>query len=191
MEIENKSADVSNLVIRSYRNDPKAQMLLYRMFSNAMFHTCVRIVGDKFLAEDIMQEAFLAAFAKIKECRTPEYFGSWLKRIVVNKAIDEVRKKKFQFASLDDALPIADEPSELITEELAEQEKLVAHVKNAIKLLPEGYRIVLVLKLFEDYEYSEIAKELALAESSVRSQFVRGKQKLIEIIEKLKKESHD
>lgn len=190
MEIEDKGANVSNLVIRSYQKDQKAQMLLYRMFSNAMFHTCVRIVGDKFLAEDIMQEAFLTAFDKIKECRTPEYFGSWLKRIVVNRSIDEVRKKKFQFSSLDDTLPIADEQYELKYDEIMEQEKLIAHIKNAIKLLPEGYRIVLALKLFEDYEYSEIAKELGLAESSVRSQYVRGKQKLIEIIEKLKKESH-
>lgn len=165
-------------------------MQLYSMFSQRMFNTSLRIVGDRYLAEDVMQEAFLTAFDKIKDCKTPEYFGSWLKRIVVNKSIDEIRKKKVSLVPIEDSMLPAEEPEDKLEPEMNE-EKLIEYIKRAMNALPDGYRIVLTLKLMEDFDYSEIAKELDLAESSVRSQYVRGRQKLVEIIENLKKKDHD
>ena len=191
MDIEGKGSAISQIVEQCCRNNPKAQMQLYRMFAQSMFNTSLRIVGDRLLAEDVMQESFLTAFEKIKDCKTPAYFGSWLKRIVVNRSIDEIRKKKINFSSLDESFSIADDSIELQIDEEIEQAKLLDYIKKAIDMLPDGYRIVLTLKLIEDYDYSHIAKELVLAESSVRSQYVRGRQKLLEIIENLKKENHD
>lgn len=191
MEIEDKGSLIEKLVEQCVRNNSKAQMQLYRMFSQSMYNTSLRIVGDRLLAEDVMQEAFLSAFEKIKDCKTPEYFGSWLKRIVVNRSIDEIRKKKVSLIPLEDSFTATDETAEHKMEEDAEQEQLLEYIKKAITLLPEGYRIVLTLKLLEDYDYSTIAKELDLAESSVRSQFVRGRQKLIEIIETLKRKGNE
>lgn len=162
-------------------------MQLYRMFSHSMFNTSFRIVRDRLLAEDVVQEAFLTAFERIKECRTPAHFGSWIKRIVINRSIDEIRKKKINFSYLDESLPVPDNNAEYNFEEENSEERLLEHVKKALDMLPQGYRIVLILRLMENYEYSEIAKELALAESSVRSQYVRGRQKLLELIETLKK----
>ncbi len=188
MGIEEKGSAISSIVEQCCKNNSKAQMQLYRMFSQRMFIVSLRIVGDRLLAEDVMQESFIIAFEKIKECKTPEYFGSWLKRIVINRSIDEVRKRKIIFSSLDESLPIVDESPENQSESELEQSILLEYVKKAISMLPDGYRIVLILKLMEDYDYSIIAKELGLAESSVRSQYVRGRQKLLEIIEKLKKE---
>lgn len=187
MEIEDKGSAISGIVEQCARNNSKAQMQLYRMFSKSMFNTSLRIVGDKLLAEDVMQEAFLSAFEKIRECKNPEHFGSWLKRIVINRSIDEIRKKKISLIPLEETIPIADENPDNKPEEEMEQEKLIEYVKKAIALLPEGYRIVLTLKLLEDFDYAAIAKELDLAESTVRSQYVRGRQRLLEIIEKLRK----
>jgi RNA polymerase sigma-70 factor (ECF subfamily) len=187
MNIEEKGIVVSELVEQCYRNNTKAYMQLYNMYAQTMFNASLRILNDKFLAEDIMQEAFLTAFEKIKECKTPEYFGSWLKRIVINRSIDELRRKKLKFNSLDETYPIAEEPAEIAIEEEKEHLKLLEYVKQGIKLLPDGYRIILVLRLIEDYEYKSIAQELGIAESSVRSQYVRGRQKLLEIIENIKK----
>ncbi len=191
MEVEDKSSVLSKIVEQCRRNNSKAQMQLYRMFSQSMFNTSLRIVGNKNLAEDVMQEAFLAAFEKIKDCKTPEHFGSWLKRIVVNRSIDEIRKKRISLIPLEETLPLADDGQEYKPEEEMEQEKLLEYIRKAITLLPDGYRIVLTLKLLEDYDYSTIAKEMDLAESTVRSQFVRGRQKLLEIIENLKKTKNE
>lgn len=190
MDIEEKGSAISKIVEQCCKNNSKAQMQLYRLFSQNMFNASLRIVGDRLLAEDVMQESFLTAFEKIKDCKTPEHFGSWLKRIVINRSIDEIRKKKMNFISLDESVPLADNSEEFLIEEELEETKLLEYIKKAIIMLPEGYRIVLTLKLMEDYDYSTIAKELGLAESSVRSQYVRGRQKLLEIIENLKKERH-
>lgn len=187
MEVEDKGSTLSKIVEQCRRNSSKAQMQLYRMFSQSMFNTSLRIVGNKPLAEDVMQESFLSAFEKINDCKTPEHFGSWLKRIVVNRSIDEIRKKRISLIPLEETLPLADDSSEHIPEDEIEQEKLLEYIKRAISLLPDGYRIVLTLKLMEDYDYSTIAKEMDLAESTVRSQFVRGRHKLLEIIENMKK----
>lgn len=191
MEVEDKGSVLSKIVEQCRRNNSKAQMQLYRMFSQSMFNTSLRIVGNKNLAEDVMQEAFLAAFEKIKDCKTPEHFGSWLKRIVVNRSIDEIRKKRISLIPLEETLPLADDAQEYKPEEDMEKEKLLEYIRKAITLLPDGYRIVLTLKLLEDYDYSTIAKEMDLAESTVRSQFVRGRQKLLEIIENLKKTKNE
>ncbi len=191
MEIEDKVFVLTKLVEQCSRNNAKAQMQLYRMFSQSMYNTSLRITGNKNLAEDVMQEAFLSAFEKIKNCKTPEHFGSWLKRIVINRSIDEIRKKRISLIPLEETLPLADDSPEYNPEEEMEQEKLLEYIKKAITLLPDGYRIVLTLKLLEDYDYSTIAKDLDLAESTVRSQFVRGRQKLLEIIENLKKEQNE
>jgi RNA polymerase sigma-70 factor (ECF subfamily) len=191
MEIEDKVLVLTKLVEQCSRNNAKAQMQLYRMFSQSMYNTSLRIVGNKTLAEDVMQEAFLSAFEKIKNCKTPEHFGSWLKRIVINRSIDEIRKKRISLIPLEETYPLADDSPEYQPEEEMEQEKLLEYIKKAITLLPDGYRIVLTLKLLEDYDYSTIAKEMDLAESTVRSQFVRGRQKLLEVIENLKKNQNE
>lgn len=191
MKIEERGSVILRLVEQCYRNNQKAQMQLYKLYAHNMFNISLRIVGDRFMAEDIMQEAFMTAFEKIKECKTPEYFGSWLKRIVVNRSIDELRKNKLKFSSLDENLPVADETAEIKIDEETEQTKLLSYIKKGITLLPDGYRIILVLKLIEEYDYREISSELGIAESSVRSQYVRGRQKLLEIIEKMKTEEND
>lgn len=188
MEIEDRGSGIAELVEQCSRNNPKAQMQLYRMFSYSMFNISFRIVRDRLLAEDVMQESFLTAFERIKECRTPGSFGSWIKRIVINRSIDELRKKKINLGYLDESLPVPDETVEYNPEDESDQAKLLEQVKKAMGMLPDGYRIVLILRLLENYEYSEIAKELGLAESSVRSQYVRGRQKLLEIVETLKKQ---
>ena len=83
------------------RGDQKAQFEVYRLYHVAMYNTSLRIVGDPDDAEDVMQEAFLKAFAKLKTYRGEVSFGAWLKRIVINKALDFLRVKKDQI-SLDE-----------------------------------------------------------------------------------------
>ncbi len=83
------------------RGDQTAQFEIYRLYHVAMYNTALRITGDPDDAEDIMQEAFLKAFTKLNTFRGEVSFGSWLKRIVVNQALDFLRLKR-EKVSLDD-----------------------------------------------------------------------------------------
>ncbi|MGE0078267.1 MAG: RNA polymerase sigma factor [Bacteroidales bacterium] len=173
----------SELIELCRHGDTKAQFEIYNLYSRAMYNVSCRILPDRMEAEDAMQEAFFKAFDKIHTFRNEVAFGAWLKRIVVNTSIDYLKKKKLQFASIDDVKSIADfqnDSDDFLPESVEE-------VTLAMNQLPEGYRVVLSLHLVEGYEYEEIAEMLGIGQSSVRSQFTRARQKLIELLKQSNK----
>ena len=168
-----------DLVEASKKGDQKAQFELYRLYYAAMYNTTLRIVGDSDDAEDVMQEAFLKAFTKLDSYRGEVSFGAWLKRIVINKALDFLRLKKEQI-SLEDAGEVGnleDEPDDSL-----EREYQAETIKKAIYQLPEGYRIVLSLFLLEGYDHQEISGILNISNATSRTQYHRAKKKLIELL---------
>ncbi len=168
------------------RGDRKAQFEIYRLYHAAMYNTALRIVGDPDDAEDVMQEAFLKAFAKIRTYRGEVSFGAWLKKIVVNKSLDFLRLRKDQL-SLDEIgeLPLAEEePPDPMQAETA---PVVEEIREAIGMLPEGYRIVLSLILLEGYDHEEVSEILRISNATSRTQYHRAKRKLQELIEQNRK----
>jgi len=147
-----------------------------------MLNIAFRIVGDIAEAEDVLQESFLDAFNKVKDFRQETTFGLWLKQIVVNRSINLLRKRKMDWVELEDG------QLENIPDEEAEDEDetiyKVAIVKDAMKQLPEGYRVVLSLYLLEGYDHEEIGQILNISENTSRTQFLRAKRKLTEILKK-------
>ena len=169
------------------RGDQKAQFEIYRLYNAAMYNTTLRIVRDPDDAEDVMQEAFLKAFIKLKTYRGEVSFGAWLKRIVVNKALDFLRLKREQIS--------IDQVGELeeATDEVSEHIDLAYEaetIKKAIYALPEGYRIVLSLILLEGYDHEEVSGILNISNATSRTQYHRAKKKLIELLKNTKKD-HD
>jgi RNA polymerase sigma factor (sigma-70 family) len=167
------------------RGDRKAQFEIYRLYHAAMYNTALRIVGDPDDAEDVMQEAFLKAFVKIRTYRGEVSFGAWLKKIVVNKSLDFLRLRKNQL-SLEEVGEI-----ELTEEEPSEPQETVPRVeeiREAIRMLPEGYRIVLSLILLEGYDHEEVSEILQISNATSRTQFHRAKRKLQELIELKRKD---
>jgi RNA polymerase sigma-70 factor (ECF subfamily) len=143
-----------------------------------MYNTSLRIVNDSMEAEDIMQESFLSAFEKIDTYSGTVSFGAWLKKIVINRSLDVLGKKKAIFEDIDFHIGIRDDSQEdLIRKE--EVDIMVEEVKEAINRLPDGYRIILSLYLLEGYDHDEIAEILKISSSTSRSQLSRAKQKLI------------
>ncbi|MEA3462388.1 MAG: RNA polymerase sigma factor [Bacteroidota bacterium] len=170
-----------DLVEACKKGDRKAQFELYRLYHVAMYNTSLRIVGDSDDAEDVMQEAFLKAFTKLESYRGEVSFGAWLKRIVINKALDFLRLKKEQI-SLEDAGDIGE-----MVEESSGQvdvEYRAEAIKNAIYGLPEGYRIVLSLILLEGYDHDEVSSILNISNATSRTQYHRAKKKLIELLKR-------
>lgn len=173
----------SGLVAECRQGNKKAQFELYRLYSKSMFNTAVRIVNHADEAADILQEAFLDAFLRIADFRQETTFGLWIKRIVINKAISHLRKKKIEWISLEDEQlnNVAAEEDEDQDEELQLQAE---QIKKAMQLLPDGYRIVLSLYLLEGYDHEEISHILHISENTSRTQFLRAKRKLIDILKK-------
>lgn len=171
------------LVERCKQGDRKAQYELYRLYARAMYNVCVRILNHDVEAEDALQDAFVDAFTHIHQFRQQSTFGAWLKQIVVNKSISQLRSKKVQWVGLEE---IAEGEDPLDEKAVPEEEMNyeVERIRKAMTLLPEGYRVVVSLYLFEGYDHEEIGEILGVSETTSRTQYLRGKRKLQEILRK-------
>jgi RNA polymerase sigma factor (sigma-70 family) len=167
-----------NLLDECKAGDQKAQFQIYKLYYKAMYNTSLRIVSDTMEAEDVMQESFLAAFEKIDTYSGTVSFGAWLKKIVVNRSLDALNKRKAVFEDIESHAGIRDEGPEESTRN-EEIDVRVEAVKEAIEKLPDGYRVILSLYLLEGYDHDEIAEILKINSSTSRSQLSRAKQKLI------------
>ena len=171
-----------NLVVECKQGSKKACYELYKLYSKAMLNVAFRIVGNIAEAEDVLQEAFVDAFSKLKDFRQDTTFGLWLKQIVVNRSINLLRKRKLELVDLEG------EQIENIAGEEAEDDDetqyQAARVKEAMKDLPEGYRLVISLYLLEGYDHEEIGQILNISENTSRTQFLRAKRKLLEILQR-------
>lgn len=149
-----------------------------------MYNTSYRILKDEFEAEDIMQEAFLAAFTKIESYKGEVSFGAWLKKIVINKSLTQLKKNiKYREVKLELV------PTSETEEEKEEQENTFSHtsyhakeITQAIYNLKDNYRLVLTLNFIEGYDYEEIASILNYSNENVRTTISRAKKKLKEAL---------
>ena len=169
-----KSIEIHANLIKAARNgDQQSMYKLYKLYVQAMYNTCIRMVSNQYDAEDIIQESFINAFNSLDKFRGDSSFGSWLKRIVINKSITFLRKKKQEFADIDNLQIVADDNED---ENLPKIDPTKVH--ESIKTLPEKARVVLNLYLLEGYKHKEIAEILNIAESTSKSQYLRAKQLL-------------
>ena len=169
-----------DLVEKCKKGDTRSYERLYHQYAKAMFNTSLRIVNNASDAEDVLQEAFMDAFRFLGDFNYKSTFGAWLKRIVINKSINILRKHKADLIDIDKAA-VQELPNDDVLDEEQIQFK-VEKKKKAVTLLPNGYRTVLTLYLFEGYDQEEIAGIMRISESTVRTQYHRAKQKLLHII---------
>lgn len=172
--------NVDELIVRCRGGDRQAYYQLYRLYSRAMYNVGYRIVNNADEAQDVLQDAFISAFNSLDSYRGESAFGAWLKRIVVNKAINLVRRRRFERLPDHENFDVKEE---LAVDELEGYPFEVERVRKAIEQLPDGYRVVLSLYLLEGYDHGEIGEILGITESTSKSQFNRSKKKLKEILE--------
>lgn len=153
---------------------------LYHRYAKAMLNTSLRIVNNIPDAEDVLQESFLAAFNHLDDFDHSSAFGAWLKRIVINKSISLLRKRKMVIVAIDTTAVTEKEDEPSASEE--DIQYRVENIRRGIMQLPDGYRMVLSLALFEQCSYEEISGMLNITESTVRTQYHRGRQKLLQIL---------
>ncbi len=163
------------LIEECRQGSTRAQFRLYNQYSKAMYNLAYRILNNREDAEDILQEAFVDCFKNLNTFRFESTFGAWLKKITVNKCINQLKKKKIDL-TLCENLPvdIYEEDSEVIYD--------TTKIFKGIEKLPDGYRVILTLYLLEGYDHQEIAQILGITESTSKSQYSRAKDKLRSII---------
>jgi len=167
------------LVEHCKRGDNLAYKQLYQQYSRAMYNTCLRILNSEAEAEDVLQESFIDAFKNLGGFEYRTSFGGWLKQICVNRSIDQLKKRKINWVDIEKVGYDAGDELPIDETEIALK---VASVKKAIMKLPDGYRTVLNLYLLEGYDHEEIAEILDVAQSTTRTQFIRAKQKLLQLL---------
>lgn len=166
------------IILQAQSGDSSAHFKLYKLYHKAMYNVALRITGQEMDAEDALQEAFVSAFQHMDQYREDASFGAWLKRIVINKSLTLVkRRSKWEFT---------DETAEAAViyewDNIPATEMQVERIRRAVQLLPDGFRAVLSLYLFEGYDHAEIAEILDITVSTSKSQFNRAKKKLREMI---------
>lgn len=173
--------EIQQLIEGCRRGKRDAQLALYRQFARRLYNVCRRIVGGSDDAEEAMQDAMLKAFTRMDDYEDGTCFEAWITRIAVRTAIDYVRRQSPQWEELPANYDAEDEDD---TPDEEEVRYSVARVKEAMEKLPSGYRVILSLYLFEGYDTEEIATILHIQPPSVRSQYLRAKRRLLDIITK-------
>ena len=165
--------------------DDKKATELFRQYGKRLYNTALRITLSSSEAEEIMQETLIRF---ITGDRRPDDEWAWLRRMCINRSIDFLRREK-RFVNIDDAFASAEPALADDNEEVWSglDGKVFPMVMDLLKAMPDGYRTILTLRLIENIDYKEIASMLGISESSVRSQYLRGRRKLAERLrEKLK-----
>jgi RNA polymerase sigma-70 factor (ECF subfamily) len=175
----NRNNKAQSLLIENCkRNDSRAQMKLYDLYSKAMFNTAYNFTKDDMAAQDMMQEAFIKAFDKINTYSGEASFGSWLKRIVINQCLDFIKKKNLETVEIkEDVISIEENDDWNI-----DQETSIQAIYSCIEMLPQKCKNVVKLYLLEGYDHEEVAQILEISEVASRSQLSRGKNRLRELL---------
>lgn len=165
---------------------PKEITNFYNKHKTRLYNIALRITGDSFDAEEIVQDTIIKYLRTNSGMMSEPQARAWLTKACVRASIDMLRMRKGlkvkleKFVEQDDPQDCSQQWDELIEEE--DPHDILEQVRRQLLLMPDGYRAVLSLLLFEGYDYSEASDILGVEESTVRSQYLRGKRKLLAMI---------
>lgn len=153
------------------RGDRQAQKALYDRLAGRMFPVCIRYVGDRTLAEDVLQDGFITLFTKLKDYKGDGSFEGWARRIFVTTALMSLRKK--------DALKMSEELDTVrgMKAETTSQIQNIGYkeLMELVMSLPPGFRTVFNMYAIEGYSHKEIAESLGITETTSRTQLSRAR----------------
>ncbi len=175
--MQHTNQHISNLLLRCKNGEQSAQFEIYKSYYRAMYNTALRILNNSFEAEDMMQESFLIAFTKLGTFKGEVTFGSWLKRIVINKCLTQLKKNnRFEEVKLE---VIKEDVEEEIIKNYEIKPQIILETINGLK---DNYRIALNLHLIEGYDYEEISGIMNITYENSRTTISRAKSKLRKLL---------
>lgn len=177
--------DDKTLIEESIKGNSLAQKKLFDKFAPKMMFVCLRYCKDKDNAEDVLQDSFIKIFSHLKDFNIDSVFEAWIRKIVVNTALDFLRKNKSDLFNLE-----LNDSFHVFSKEETVIEKINADVLlKMIHSMPKGYQLIFNLFAIEGYSHKEIAEKLSISEETSKSQFFRARaylKKKIELWESLK-----
>jgi RNA polymerase sigma factor (sigma-70 family) len=174
-----RAEDIQNLVERCKKNNRLAQKELYEFYYAKMMGVALRYMNDRDAASDVVQDGFIKAFSKINKYTSTGSFEGWLRRIISNTAIDQIRKnKKELFLQNEENL----EAEEEVNEESIYQNISMTEIVSAVSELSNGYRAVFNLYVMEGYTHQEIGEILGISSGTSKSNYSKAKKKLKSIL---------
>ncbi len=163
----------SELINYCINNDRLCQELLYKKFASKMFGVCMGYANSKDEAKDILQDGFIKVFSSLKKYKGIGSLEGWIRKIIVNTAIDYYRKSSKDYRNVDVEKATNIEVESSVLEKMDAKEVL-----ELIYKLPEGARIIFNLHVVEGYNHNEIAEMLHISEGTSKSQFSRARSLL-------------
>ncbi|MGZ5212414.1 MAG: RNA polymerase sigma factor [Actinomycetota bacterium] len=165
-----------DLVAKFLAGDQQAFSLLVERHQTRVFNVAMRVLGDPEDARDATQDAFVSALRKLSQFRGESAFTTWLHRVTVNSCYDILRKRRHQpmlrlVGDEDDPMPETGPP----IVDHADATVASLDVSRALQLIPEEYRVTLVLADIQDLPYEEIARVLDVPVGTVKSRVHRGR----------------
>ncbi|MDR0835650.1 MAG: sigma-70 family RNA polymerase sigma factor [Tannerella sp.] len=156
----------------------KAQKALYDKYSRQMMSVCLRYVKETETARDLLQDGFILVFSNIDKYKGDGALDAWVRRIFVNCALEHLRK----YDILKESIDIEDDMVSGMVDESTVSRMTAAELMDCVGSLPEGYRTVFNLFAVEGYSHKEIGEMIGISENTSRSQYMRARQKLREMI---------
>ncbi|MEL6810235.1 MAG: RNA polymerase sigma factor [Bacteroidota bacterium] len=185
MRVVSLHKNYEKLISRAKKGNRKAQHELYELFAPKMLSVCRQYLKRTELAEEVMLSGFLKVFTHLGSYKNEGSFEGWIRRIMVNESISQLRKdKKLQFQN---------------ETELENSKEHVAYIETALEVdeiqkmidaLPDGYKTVFVLYAVEGYKHSEIAELLNISESTSKTQLFKARKMLQKTVTKQNKLSY-
>lgn len=174
------------LVDQCKKGDAQAQEKLYAQFSRQMYVICLRYTSSQLEAEDVLQESFIKVFEKVDQFKGQSTIGGWIKKIVVNTALNSQRSKLYMFPMTD-----VEELTSHSEEELTLSGFHLEELLGMIRSLPEGCQIIFNLYAIEGYSHKEIGEQLNISEGTSKSQYSRAKILLKNMINQEERRSYE
>lgn len=180
MQPNDEKITLYNKLIEScINNNREAQYKLYNLLSSKMFAVCMRYAKNREEAEDILQEGFVKVFNNIDKFRSEGSFEGWVRRIIVNTAVEHYRKSSKMYPMIS-----VEETYNDFTWEAADDSLELDDLMKLINSLSTGYRTIFNLYVVEGYSHKEIAEMLKISEGTSKSQLARARYLLMEMVKK-------
>lgn len=167
---------VEQLIIKCKKNNRQAQGELYKLYSKQLFTLCLKYSKDYAESQDNLQDAFLTIFKKIKQYNNKGSFEGWMKRIVINTALQRYRK-----SSVLDVIKDDDVVEDVI--EVEDPSVSLDFLLEIIQELPDKYRLVFNLYVLDEFSHKEIAEMLNISVGTSKSNLSRARHILKEKLE--------
>lgn len=183
----NSSKDINQIILGCVKNKRKSQEQLFKLFYGKMLYLCLRYTRDNDTAQEMVQEGFIKVFDKINLFEIGGNFESWLRRVISNNCIDFIRKnKKVDFVefngNFEENSSEFDNPFEVDFETQHTNRHELA--LECIQELSPAYQLVFNMFYVEDYSHKEIAEKLNISEGTSKSNLLKAKMRIKEIVEK-------